>query len=391
MLKCTSIHTYEIDDRETALNEIQAQISEKISFSENTIGIVMCHTEFIMSGMMQHICENMPFKTVGVTTTTQAVNGEAGELILTIFVMTSDDIRFVPGITKSLENGFENEIKEACENASKDENDEPGLALIFPPFIVSHTGDDYIKSWHNCIPNTPLFGTFSIDDTPNFAESETIFNGISSKTAMPFVLCYGNINPRFIIGTIPKGNNLPYRGEVTKSTGPFVHEINNIAAYRYFESIGFESDSISSVNYLLLPFSIDQKARVDYDGIPVIRVLDTFTEDGSAIFHGNVDEGSIFTLQNCESADVISVTQQIIEQINETEDINGVLIFSCVLRRIATMKDNHNEEFYDVRDTLRPDIPFMMGCAGGEICPTFIKDGVPTNRYHNFSIVTLIV
>ena len=101
-MKCASVYTYEIDDPGVALEEIKEQIGEKLTLLENTVGIVMCHPEFIMSGVFRHISENLPFDLVGATSSVQSVNGEAGELILTIFIMTSDDVRFVTGATENL-------------------------------------------------------------------------------------------------------------------------------------------------------------------------------------------------------------------------------------------------------------------------------------------------
>jgi len=395
MLKCASVFTYEIDDRIKALNEINTQLNEKLTLLENSVGIIMCHTEFINSGMLGYICINLPFNVIGVTTAAQAVNDEAGELILTIFVMTSDDVRFKTGIADNLKNGLDRSVKEAYEEASKDEQEPPRLALIFPPILLQHfAGDEYVKAWQELIPETPLFGTLAMDDTPTFKDNETIYNGKNSKNAMPFVLCYGNINPSFLIGTMPKEKVMHYTGEITKSEGSIVHEINGINAYKYFESIGFEKDGVSSVNYLFLPFLIDQRKRTDYDGIPVIRVLSYFSDDGTATFHGNVDEGSTFTLLKCESEDILSTAQNCANEISEKRDINGVLLFSCIVRRIVTMSGGNsdaNEEFETVKKTLSPVVPFMMGCAGGEICPTLGKGNVLTNRYHEYTLVILIV
>jgi hypothetical protein len=190
---------------------------------------------------------------------------------------------------------------------------------------------------------------------------------------------------------VPEDKVMPYKGEVTKSSGHHVHEINNINTYSYFESIGFESNGESAVNYLFLPFAVDQKKRDDYDGIPVIRVLASFTDDGSAVFHGNVDEGSTFALLKCEPDDVIATTDEKVREINEMDDVNGVLFFSCIVRRIVSMRQNPLMELETVVDAIKPGIPFMMGYAGGEICPTQVKGGVPTNRYHNYSLVILVI
>jgi len=391
VLKCASLYTYEIVNPEIALEEIKTQLKQKITLLENSAGIIMCNPEFISSGVVKHISENLPFDLAGVTTSSQAVNNEAGELMLTIFVMTSDDVWFKTGVTESLNESIDEPVKAAFDKIAAGASEIPKLAIIFPPLILKHAGDAYINAWKQLIPDVPVFGTITIDDTLTFEGSKTIYNGKSYKTSMPFVLCYGNIHPRFIVGTLPQDKVMPYKGEITKSCGPFVKEINNINAYKYFESIGFSSNGALGEKFLFVPFVIDQKKREDYDGIPVIRGHASFTEDGTAIFRGNVDEGSTFTLLTSDSEDVLSTTRQKIRQINELPDINGVLMFPCIVRRFMTQRLNPLIELETVRDTINPEIPFMMGYSGGEICPTSVKNCIPTNRFHNYSLVILVV
>ena len=391
MLKCASVYTYEIDDPKVALEEIEAQLNEKITILEHSIGIIMCHAEFISSGVLKHISENLPFDLVGVTTSSQAVNGEAGELILTIFVMTSDDAWFITGVTESVDEDIYGPTRAAFNKVAAGVSEMPKLALIFPPYILKRAGDTYINTWKQIIPDTPFFGPIATDDTHTFEENEAIYKGESYKTAMPFVLCYGNINPRFLVGTLPEDKVMPYKGEITKSSGSFVQEINNINAHKYFESIGFVGDSGLVKSSRSVPFIIDQKKREDYDGIPVIRVHRSFTEDGAVIFSGNVDEGSIFTLLTIDPGDVLSTTRQKIEQVNELNDVNGVLMFPCIVRRMMTMRLDPLIELTMVKNTINPSIPFMMGYSGGEVCPTSIKNGIPANRFHNYSLIILVV
>jgi len=239
MLKCVSVYTYEIDDPATALEEIKLQIDKKITLLENSIGIIMCNPEFIGSGAVKYLSDNLPFDCAGVTTSSQAVNGEAGEFILTVFIMTSDDAFFKAGVTASVDENIDTPVKNAVGEITAGISEIPKLAIIFPPLILKYAGDAYINALKQVIPDVPVFGTIAIDDSLNFEESETIYNGKNYKTAMPFVLCYGKINPRFLIGTLPENKTMPYKGEITKSSGPFVQEINNINAYKYFESIGF--------------------------------------------------------------------------------------------------------------------------------------------------------
>ncbi|MCL2817783.1 MAG: FIST C-terminal domain-containing protein [Clostridiales bacterium] len=391
VLQCASVYTYELDDPGIALAEINARLAEKMPLLAHSVGIIMCHTEFVTSGIVRHIGERLPFAVAGVTTSSQAVNGEAGEMLLTVFVMTSDDVQFIAGVTDALDDAVDAPVKEAYAKAAGRMSELPKLAVIFPPLILKYAGDTYISAWEQVLPGVPVFGTLAIDDTLTFEGSETIFGGESYKTAMPFVLCYGNINPRFIIGTLPEDKAMPYKGEITMSNGPFVQEINHINAYKYFESIGFASNGILTENFLFVPFLLDQKKRGDYDGIPVIRLLAAFTPEGTAIFRGDVDEGSTFALLTSGADDVLSTTRQKAEQLNAMRDVHGALLFPCIVRRMMTMRDDPLMELKTVKDAICPDIPFMAGYAGGEICPTSVRDGVPVNRFHNYSLVILVV
>ena len=391
MLKCASVYTFEIDDPAAALKEIKAQLDEKITLLDHSVGIIMCHAEFIATGVLKHICENLPFDLAGVTTAAQAVNSGVCDIILTVFVMTSDDVFFRTGVTDGLDEHIDTQVKAAFDKAAQGVNELPKLALVFPPFIFKNAGDVYVNEWQKIIPNIPIFGGVAVDDTLTFKESETIYNGESYKTAMSFILCYGNINPRFMIGTFPQDKVMPYKGEITKSNGHYVHEINNINARQYFESIGFVNNGVLDENYIFVPFVIDQKKRADYDGIPVIRRLASFVEDGTANFRGYVDEGSTFTMLTCGVDDVSKITRQKIELINDLPDVNGVLLFPCNIRRMMILRDNPLMELEISRDTISHSIPFMMGYVCGEICPTLMKDGITTNRFHNYSLVILII
>jgi len=389
MIKCASVYTYELDDCDVALDEIKTQLDSQMSLLEHTVGIVMCHPEFIYTGTLKYLCEQLPFDTAGMTTASQSVNAETGKLMLTIFVITADDVQFKTGIAENLTEELNAPIKEAYEKAAAGISTPPELAIIFHPLLFEYPGDSYINAWQEFIPTTPLFGAGAVDDTISFDANETIYNGNSYKTAVPFILFYGNIHPRFLVGVLPE-HTMPYKGEITKADGPFVHEINNINAYQYFENLGFATNGAPTDSFLFVPFMIDLRKRDDYDGIAVLRLLTAFTEDGTAVFRGNMDENSIFHMLECVPDDIITTTRQKVEEINQMSDIHGVFTLSCIIRRMV-MGLNPLLESEVFKENMNPDIPFMMGYAGGEICPTSNKNGIPTNRYHNYSLITLII
>ena len=385
MLQCASVFTTEIDDPEIALYEIQEQIKKKLTLLENTVGIIMCHPEFIAAGVLKAVCEGLPFDLAGITTASQAVNDKIGELMLTVFVMTSDEVWFKTGVTGDVSGDADEPVRVAYEKVSAGITETPALVFVFPPFGLL-AGDAYVRAWGNVLPATPVFGTCSIDDTVAFSECETIHNGTNYKAFMPFVLCYGNINPRFMIATPSESNVVSSKAMVTKAYGNCVFEIDHDNALKYFEDKGF----VESVKFT--PFMIDLLKREDYDGVPVIRGHAAFNDKGAAIFYGDVDEGSTFTMLNCDPNDILATTQQKLEQINEFSNVNGVLLFPCVVRRATLLGVNkHLEELKSARKTINPDFPFMMGYAGGEICPTSVINGIPTNRFHNHTMIVLII
>ena len=385
MLKCTSICTSEVDSPEIALSELKEQLGKKLTLLENSVGIIMCHPEFITTGVLKAVCENLPFDTAGITTSSQAVNDGFGELLLTVFVMTSDDVIFKAGVTESVSEDVDAPVKAAYERVAAGTPQNPKLAFVFPPFGL-RAGDAYVRAWEKVLPGTPIFGTCSIDDTANFSECKTVCNGDNYVTAMPFVLCYGNINPRFMIAALSENNVISSKAEVTKAQGNLVFEINNGNALKYFEDMGFAE----SVKFT--PFMIDLLKREDYDGVPVIRGHAAFTEDGTAVFYGDVDEGSTFTMLKCDPADVLATTRRKLEEINALPDVNGVILFPCVVRRATLLgTDKPLSELQSAKEMINPEIPFMMGYAGGEICPTSVRNGIPTNRFHNHTLIALVI
>ena len=385
MLKCASVYTMELDNPDIAIAEIKKQIDSKITLLDSSVGIIMCNPEFIFTGVLKAICENMPFPLAGITTSSQAVNDGLGELLLTIFIMTSDDVIFRTGVTDNLDKDVDRPVEEAYRRVTADTKDKPELIMVFPPFGL-HAGDEYVRAWGKIVPGVPIFGTCASNDTADFSGCETIYNGINHKTKMSFVLCYGNIKPRFLIATLTESYTISSKAEITRAEGNCIYEINHRSALKYFEEMGF----VESVRFT--PFMIDFLKREDYDGVPVIRGHASFTEDGSALFYGDVDEGSTFTMLKADPDDIVETTLQKIRQLNQLSDANGAILFPCVVRRAALLGINKPLlELQWAKDTINPEIPFMMGYSGGEICPTSIKDGVPTNRFHNHTLVILVI
>jgi len=397
MLKCASLFTKEIDDPDLALSQIRAQLVKKIELMKNTVGVIMCHMEFVDSGVLTRIAEDMPFDVAGITTTAQAVNGAVGEMMLTVFVMTSDTIKFKAGMAESVAEEVEGPLRAAVDRAAGGASAAPSLVLAFPPLAAGKSGDEFTDAWDSILPGVPVFGTLSVNDYPDLSNGKAIFRGDALRAGHSFILCYGDVNPRFLIATLPEKSKMPHMGEVTKSQASVVSEIDGRSARDYLKRLGFTEKGFnpegetSSAGFWFVPFLVSHRNRSDYDGVPVLRGLDSIAEDGSAVFSGKMDEGSTFTMLYMSADSAAVETKAKLGAIRDMPGVNGVLVFSCVVRHMMFMqKDNPLEELELAKETL-PDAPFLMGYAGGEYCPTSAKGGVHVNRYHDYSLVALVL
>jgi hypothetical protein len=390
MIRSIGLHTYEIDDVAVATAEIQEGL-EDFPLLDNTIGIIMCDPEYVESGVYGALCEALPFPLVGATTTTQAVCDEADILILTILVITSDDVFFESALTDDIEG---NEIlaptRAAFEAARNRLPSEPKLILLFPPMLAETAGDAYVEAFDELCPGVPQFGMPAISDSPAFDNCLTLYQGESSLTRMTFILLSGNVNPRFLISTLQDDDKTPFSGEITKSSGNIIHEINGVPTYEYFESIGLAKDGKFDEGLQFVPVLIDFKKRDDYDGVPVIHAVVYLDEEGNAVCRGYMYQGSVFTITNPKMDTFLQSSGELIEKIKAIPDRQVTLILSCIVRRMS-FGANPLVEATMMKDELGCDFPFMFAYAGGEICPTSVRDEKAVNRFHNFSIIACIL
>jgi hypothetical protein len=385
------MYTYELDDPAIAVQEIMTQL-EKIRLLKNTIGILMCDPEFIDSGVYPAVCQALPFAVAGATTMSQGVNGVADILMLTLMVLTSDDVFFEAGFTEPIPNGGDAlaPTKTVYEAVAAQLPEKPKLVLVFPPLLLQNSGDRYIEAFEGLCPDTPVFGTLAISDSIDFKNCCTLWNGESSLSRMAFILVAGNVSPHFFIATVSNTNTLPYSGEITKSEGNIVQEINDVRTSEYFESIGFAKHGVLDEGIQFVPLRLDLKKRTDYDGVPVMRAMVTFDENGYGVGRGNMYQNSVFTLINPTGDDTMKTSTELVDKLAAVTNPQAAIIFSCLVRRM-TLGDKPLTEANMIVEKLSGLVPFMFAYAGGEICPTSHSPTKVTNRFHNYSIIACVL
>jgi len=390
MTKTFTAYTSEVDDEQLAIEQIKEQLQLETVQLKNTIGIVACHYEFVMSGVAQAVCNALPFDVVGTISNTQSIGGQAGVLFLTIMVITSDDVEFDVALTKPLVQEPGKEIAESYKAAVSTRSDKPALVLVFAPFILQNSGDEYVTALAEASGGVPCFGTLAVDDTSDFANCFSLYNDNYYKDRMAMVIAYGNLSPKFYIANISMDKILDTTAVVTKSSGHMVMEINGRPVIDFIENLGLTKASTTQYALASIPFLIDYN-----DGSPMVaKIFLQLTPEGHALFAGAIPEGSILHSALASKEDVYLTTGQAIEQIRQdVEGASGLLTYSCVSRGVTIGGDQLGEMIFvadKINSMAAGKLSLMMAYSGGEICPTQVMGADAVNRFHNNTFIACL-
>ena len=386
MTKTLVAYTAEIDDAQTAIDEIKSQLKLETSLLKNSVGIIACHYEFVTSGVAKEVCEALPFDIAGTISTTQSIEDQADVFILTLMVITSDDVEFTTVLTSSLLDEPGKVISESYKEAAADEADKPALIFAFAPFMLQNSGDEYVSVISEVSGGVPCFGTLAVDDTENFSNCFMLFNGESYTDRMAMILAYGNLSPKFYIANISPDKILGKSAIITKSSGHVIMEVNGGSVDAYFEDLGLTKASETQYAMTSLPLMLDYN-----DGTPqVSKIFISLTPERYALCASAIPEGSTLHIAMSDKDDVMRTTEQAVDRI--LADIDGgagLLIYSCISRSMTLGADQFGETNM-VNNKVAGRLPFMMVCSGGEICPTQHSDGKAINRFHNNAFVACL-
>jgi hypothetical protein len=385
MIRTFTAFTENIDDPDAAAAEIWEQLQKGQGFLKNTVGIIACHYEFVLSGAARAICARLPFPAVGSISSVQAINEAQGTLILTLLVLTSDDADFKTACTASLKGEPGRAIAEAYTKAAGGEK--PALIFAFGPFMLENSGDEYVRAISEASGGVPCFGTLAVDDTKDFRACYMIFNGEHYRDKMALILVYGDIRPKFYLASVSRDKLLDKPALVTSSEGHILKELNGRPVVEYFEAMGLTKASETSYAMTSLPFMLDYG-----DGTPpVSKVFVGLNEQKHAICAGAMPKGSTLYIGVFDKEDVIFTSGNIIEQVlGELEHPSVLIGYSCISRSI-TLGSDVLGEVNIVLKKIAGRLPFMMAYSGGEMCPTQINPSVAINRFHNNTFILCII
>ena len=385
MIRTTTSWTAEVDDVESAVGEIKSRLDIENILLKNTIGVIACHYEFVHSGIVKAVCEALPFHVVGTISSAQSVADHSDNLLLTLLVITSDDVKFDMVVTPSLRDEPGRVITETYQ-AAANRPDKPALILAFAPFMLANSGDEYVNVLSEVSGGAPCFGTLAVDDTDDFSNCFMICDGAHYVDKMALVLVYGDIRPRFFVANISRNKIIAKSAVVTKSAGHVLMEVNGRSVAKYFEDLSLTKASETKYAMSSLPFLLDYN-----DGTPMVsKLFIGLSPEKYAICAGAMPEGSTFYIASADKDDVLLTTGEAVDQLLEhASNASGLLVYSCVGRGM-TLGAEQFLEMELINRRMGNVLPFIMAFSGGEICPTQISYDKAVNRFHNDAFIACL-
>jgi hypothetical protein len=374
-------YTRELDDVDAAVAEVLGQLNLEEKLLKNSVGIMTFYGDFLETGVVKAISDALPCDSIGGTTSNASLPGAMGALILTLTVLTSDDVSFKAAVSAPLDTHLDSRIRDLYEDVVSGLLEAPSLLLAIAPFMATDCGDDeIIDALDAASGGASIFGTFAITHKIDFSGVYTCFNGKPYSDALALVGIAGDIAPQFYVSTIAENRIITQKIVITESSKNCVMKINGIDAVKHLEAIGLiEGGNIEGIN--AIPFVLTMP-----DGSCVTRVAQKVVDRRGILFSGAMPQGSNVRLANCDEAFVSESTGQVLSSLAANHDARNMLCFSCIGRKwiLGVKGDN---EMRQVAKRLDSVVPYMLAYSGGEFCPVKNARGELVNHCHHFTFI----
>jgi len=383
MIRSYTAFTREIDDVEQAVAEVISQLEPEKNCLRSTAAIVACYHEFATNGIVAELYKKLGFPVIGTTSTAVATNRGYGQLEFTVMMITSDDATFTAACSESLEGGLDGPITKMYESALAPHGNPPELILSAAPLMLNYAGDDYVAALDKASGGVPNFGTLAIDNTSEYLDSYVIYNDRIARDAYAVIIASGNIKPKFLYASFSPEYIFEQTSTITKSDGNLLMEVDGLPIVKYMEKMGMAEDGRVRDVLHSIPFILDYAG----EGVPVSRVLLSWTGDGYGICGGLMPENTKFNLGTWDKDDVLGTTVHTIESILKNEGANALILYSCLARSYSLGAEILSET-EKVNRTVSERIPYIFSYAGGELCP--VRAAANSNSFHNNTVIACV-
>jgi hypothetical protein len=377
-------YTEELDDADDAV----AELLEQIDFEElgaHTVGLITCSYDFIESGIVDELVEKLPFDLVGMSTMASASCGVFAKYRLMLNVLTADDVQFSTAVTGPLDTGnLDEEIQLAYERALSGLPDKPVFIIGFFPLLRSLGGEDMVIALDAASGQTPIWGSIGSGDDMSYSTCRTIFNSTIDQAVLALIAVSGEVEPEFILTSIPDNHIRNYKGLITSSEGSHLKTVDNIPTLDYIRELGV---ILNPNDYTTVPLLLDN----DDGSRPVALAIYSMNDDGSIVCGGRMPEGAYLSLGMIDHEGILETAATSLREILEAAEQRSVaLLLPCVTRYIM-LSPQQDSEMLAAIGALDGVVPYALGYSGGEVCPMRRADGSWVNRFHNFSFSACVL
>ena len=384
MITMYTARTSEVDEIDDAINEIKSQIDFS-ALKKNSGGLIFCHIDFVDSGVVAALCEELPFNVIGMTSMASADEHGYSLFDLTLTVLTSDEVTFEAGMTEGIDHdNYAGEIDRLYGRLRGSVEDDPSMIFTFMPYIKEVAGYEVVAAMDAACGGIPLWGAITNNIDFNYETVQTICNGRSLRAGLAMMFVNGPALPQFIVSSLPERSIANNRATITRSDGAILHEVNDMPILEYLSSIGLV---ITKENITTTPLMVYYEQADE----PVALGFYTLFEDGSVLTGGEMPVGTSFAVGSIDAQGIFESAERGLRAIEARADRHATLLLPCVTRYIMLAPDQESEIRLIKDELSKTGKPFMMGYSGGEIAPMLGRDGKLHNRFHNYTFCACIL
>jgi hypothetical protein len=248
--------------------------------------------------------------------------------------------------------------------------------------MVSVGGSLILEELNNACSGVPVFGTLSCDRSPEYSNSQTLYNGTATRDTMALLLMYGDVHPQFFVTAIASENIQKTPVIITESEGCVLKRVNGTLIRDHLINLGLVQNIGSASS---IPFLVDYN-----DGTKLAaRGIYNFTPEGYAVCGGEMPMNSALYIGRQDYNGIMQTAAETVHQALNVDGSNGILMYPCLSRGLMLGADG-DAEMESVIKLIGDGIPYQICYSGGEICPLTDGDGQLLNRFHNFTYTACV-
>jgi hypothetical protein len=372
-----------MDSPERAIHDILKQLDMENNLLKNSVALLFCRSQFIEMGVMEEVCKNLPFDVLGCTSMYFAVPEQAGELMLTVTVLTSDDTEFATGFCEPLSPGnVDTCINAVYQKTASALGGTPDFMFAFPPTMMNPTIDMMSAALDRASGGLPVFGAVALDSDVYIRNPQTIYKGAAYSNRLGLLLFKGPVKPQFFFLPFPEKSTLAQDAVITGADGSHLISINNKSAVSFLQEVGLMQEGKNDYTQAI-PLVIE-----DSDGgNPEVVVVQNITSEETLMCSRRVPVGGILNIGAITADHVLESARTLVQDIKEQEVGTGLFIVSCFLRSIVLGEGAVAEVKLIQQELAGFQNTYLYLNSGGELCPRYRSSGDTENQALQYAIV----